>query len=180
MSVALVAQLEEVSKFNDEKGSSEKWYAPWAWSKFSKASFSGDIRLSSSSFCLNADQNDSVFFFDPLILEISHSSTISLEMTVLRGPLNIRIGKEGGIPAILDAENHFWVHRRPRKRPKVGYHFSIKWGMDRNVFSIMRADTCNKECKWIKVKRKESYASCTLSGFRLVTSMATAPPSEWP
>ncbi len=81
-----------------------------AWlpsSKISKTSFSGGIRLSSSSFRLSADLNNPVFFFGPLVLETSHSSIISLEMTLLRGPLNIRIGKEGGIPAILDAENHF-------------------------------------------------------------------------
>jgi len=126
--VASVAQLEDVSKFNHEKGSLEKWYAPWlSWSKISKASFSGGIRLSSSSSCLNADRNDPVFFFDPLVLEIFHSSTTLLEMTLLRGPLNIRIGKEGGIPAILDAENHFWVHRRPRKSSVNPGNYYITW-----------------------------------------------------
>ena len=74
--------------------------------KLLKTSFSGGTTLS-SSFCPNANLNHPLFFFG-LVLAASHSSTISLEgMTLSRKPLSIRIGKEDGIPAILDAENHF-------------------------------------------------------------------------
>jgi len=39
----------------------------------------------------------------------------------------MRMGKEGGNPAILDTEDHFWVHKRPKNRPVVpGSHFWIK------------------------------------------------------
>ena len=66
-------------------------------------SFSGFIRLSSSSFRPSANLNNLTFFFG-LVLETSHSFAISLEGMTLSKPLNIRIGKEAGIPAILDTE----------------------------------------------------------------------------
>ena len=131
--------------------------------KVSKTSFSGCIGLSSLSFALRTGQSHAVFFFGLLVLETFHSSTISLGgMTLSRKPLNIRMGKVGDIPAILDADSHFWVVKRLRKRP-IG-HSRTMWGMELNVFSTMSADTCDKPCKWIRGPKK-LVVLCPRSGW---------------
>jgi hypothetical protein len=146
-----------MSRIIQEKRSPEKWYALWSpLRNFLKASFSGWVGLSSVSFHPNADQSHPLFPFGLLPLATSQSSTISLGgITLSRRPLNIRMGNEGGIPAILAADSHFWVVKRLRKRP-MGQS-RTKWGMELNVFSTMSADICDKMCLWMKNRRKNQW-----------------------